>query len=74
MKTPMSCNPVNRITPAASRSRAGWIATLMDRCLDWRERMQQRRDLGGLSMHMLKDIGLSGADVEMELRKRPWQI
>jgi len=74
METPISYNPVNRIAPTKHLARSGWFGILVDRCQDWRERMQQRRDLGALSTHMLKDIGLSGADVEMELRKRPWQI
>jgi uncharacterized protein YjiS (DUF1127 family) len=74
METPISFHPTGRMTPSKDLARAGWFGILVDRCLDWRERMQQRRDLGALSSHMLKDIGLSGADVEMELRKRPWQI
>ncbi|MGH6904284.1 MAG: DUF1127 domain-containing protein [Geminicoccaceae bacterium] len=41
--------------------------------LTWLERTRQRRQLGQLSPHMLKDIGLSRADVEAEVTKPFWQ-
>jgi uncharacterized protein YjiS (DUF1127 family) len=39
----------------------------------WLERARQRRRLGQLSDHMLKDIGLSRADVESETAKPFWR-
>ena len=39
----------------------------------WSERASQRRRLRELDGHMLKDIGLSGADVERESSKWFWQ-
>jgi uncharacterized protein YjiS (DUF1127 family) len=39
----------------------------------WSERASQRRRLTELDGHMLKDIGLSGADVERESSKWFWQ-
>lgn len=53
---------------------SGRLAILVQRLLDWHERVQQRRHLGALSAHMLKDIGLTSADVYAELGKRPWQL
>ena len=41
--------------------------------LIWRERAQQRRDLQSLSDHMLRDIGLTRADVFAEASKPFWR-
>ncbi|HXV26113.1 MAG TPA: DUF1127 domain-containing protein [Alphaproteobacteria bacterium] len=39
----------------------------------WRERSRQRRDLARLNDRLLRDIGLTRADVESEVVKRFWQ-
>jgi uncharacterized protein YjiS (DUF1127 family) len=39
----------------------------------WRERGRQRRDLARLNDRLLRDIGLTRADVEGEIVKRFWQ-
>lgn len=39
----------------------------------WYERSRQRHQLAKLDHRMLRDIGLSPADVERERRKLPWQ-
>jgi uncharacterized protein YjiS (DUF1127 family) len=44
-----------------------------DLVLAWQERAQQRRQLETLSDHMLRDIGLTRADVLAESTKRFWQ-
>ncbi|MBK8159712.1 MAG: DUF1127 domain-containing protein [Rhodospirillaceae bacterium] len=59
--------------PRGTRLFLRWSVALLDRILLWLERNRQRRHLRSLSNHMLKDLGLSRADVEQELRKRPWQ-
>jgi uncharacterized protein YjiS (DUF1127 family) len=41
--------------------------------LTWLERARQRRHLRMLSDHMLRDIGLSRADVESEAGKPFWR-
>jgi uncharacterized protein YjiS (DUF1127 family) len=41
--------------------------------LDWLERSRQRRQLGGLSDHMLRDIGLTRADAWAEAEKPFWR-
>lgn len=38
----------------------------------WRRRARQRAALARLSAHMLRDIGLSEADVWREMRRPPW--
>lgn len=40
----------------------------------WRERARQRRALAHLDERLLRDIGLSPADVHDELHKAPWQM
>ncbi len=41
--------------------------------LSWQERDRQRRALAQLDARMLTDVGLSRAEVAMELRKPFWQ-
>ncbi len=41
--------------------------------LTWQERDRQRRALAQLDARMLTDVGLSRAEVAMELRKPFWQ-
>ena len=48
-------------------------AAVIEDVLAWFERVRQRRQLGELSDHMLKDIGLTRADVEAEVTKPFWQ-
>ena len=39
----------------------------------WHERSRQRHHLSWLDGHLLRDVGLSEADVEQECCKLPWQ-
>jgi uncharacterized protein YjiS (DUF1127 family) len=39
--------------------------------LDWQRQARERADLAGLPQEILKDVGLTRADVEAELLKRP---
>ena len=53
-----------------------WLRRLDRACellLTWQERARQRHHLESLSDHMLRDIGLSRADVMAETTKRFWQ-
>ena len=56
--------------------RAGPAAVLAmliaDRISTWLRRARERRDLGSLDDYMLKDIGVSRADVEFEAQKHFW--
>lgn len=49
------------------------IGTCMDRMIGAHERWRQRRALLSLDDHLLKDIGVSRADVEREVAKMPWR-
>jgi uncharacterized protein YjiS (DUF1127 family) len=52
---------------------AGRVDRAIDLLLTWYERSRQRRQLLALSTHMLRDIGLSRADVEGEAGKPFWR-
>jgi uncharacterized protein YjiS (DUF1127 family) len=61
--------------PAARRASAGMLLRLsrvLDTLAEWQERSRQRRHLMALNDHLLKDIGLSRADVVRESRKPFW--
>jgi uncharacterized protein YjiS (DUF1127 family) len=53
------------------------LAPVLDRVIEtpiaWLERMRERRQLAGLSDDMLKDIGVSRADVEHVVEKPFWR-
>ena len=54
--------------------RAGPIATLLlDLLSNWLRRARERRALQGLDDGMLKDIGLTRADIEFEVHKPFWR-
>jgi len=47
--------------------------SLLARLFDWRERARRRRLLRELDDRMLRDVGLSRADVDRERVKHFWQ-
>jgi uncharacterized protein YjiS (DUF1127 family) len=63
-------------TPATDISLKG-LGTLIvkatDTVLDWQERARQRHRLGEMDDHLLRDIGLSRADLEHESAKPFWR-
>jgi uncharacterized protein YjiS (DUF1127 family) len=73
LETRLSYEAAKSVSRTAPLPRSGRLATLVLRLLDWHARAQQRRHLGALSNHMLKDIGLTTVDVSAEIGKRPWQ-
>jgi uncharacterized protein YjiS (DUF1127 family) len=54
------------------RSRANWLSAALTGLSACLERSRQRRDLAGLSNELLKDIGLTRADVARECSRWPW--
>ncbi|MDX1539947.1 MAG: DUF1127 domain-containing protein [Geminicoccaceae bacterium] len=46
---------------------------MVEALLTWHERIRQRQALAALTDHMLRDIGLSRADVSMEVDKPFWR-
>ncbi len=49
------------------------LGSLFALLLSWQERESQRRHLAGLEPRMLKDMGLSKADVDHESNKPFWR-
>ena len=67
---------VTRSNPAADISLKGLntlIVKATDTVLDWQERARQRHRLGEMDDHLLRDIGLSRADLEHEAAKPFWR-
>jgi uncharacterized protein YjiS (DUF1127 family) len=59
-----------------ARRRPSWAPHLwrvVDLLLIWQERARDRRQLQSLSDHMLRDIGLTRADVFAEASKPFWR-
>ena len=54
-------------------SLAGAARAMAEMALAWQERLRQRRHLDGLDDRLLKDIGLSRADVAREVDKPFWR-
>ncbi|HSR72010.1 MAG TPA: DUF1127 domain-containing protein [Kiloniellales bacterium] len=52
---------------------AALAAAVSRTLLDWQERASQRTQLASLDDHLLKDIGLSRADVERESALPFWR-
>jgi uncharacterized protein YjiS (DUF1127 family) len=48
------------------------VARGIDQLLEWQDRARQRRQLAALEGHILKDLGLSRADVARESGKPFW--
>jgi uncharacterized protein YjiS (DUF1127 family) len=65
-----STRPVAR---SAERVAGDLLVQAYERVLSWLDRVHQRRHLAQLSDHMLKDVGLTRADVEAETSKPFWQ-
>jgi uncharacterized protein YjiS (DUF1127 family) len=57
---------------APKRQRRG-VAAIAEMVLRWHERARERRALMALSDHMLRDIGLSGAEAHGEAAKPFWR-
>jgi uncharacterized protein YjiS (DUF1127 family) len=64
---------VLRLCGDAAGAVATWSFRVGERLQLWRERVRQRRMLGGLNDHMLKDLGLSRSDACRETGKRFWE-
>jgi uncharacterized protein YjiS (DUF1127 family) len=60
------------IVPARRRDPSN-LCKAFDVLLLWLQRRRERRKLAGLSDHVLKDIGVTRADVDDEAHKAFWR-
>jgi uncharacterized protein YjiS (DUF1127 family) len=60
------------VVPACRRGPFN-LSKAFDVLLLWRQRRHERRKLGALSDHMLKDLGLTRADIDGEMHKNFWR-
>jgi uncharacterized protein YjiS (DUF1127 family) len=63
--------------PAIRRFASGLAAALLrftDLIQAWQQRGRERRQLDYLGDHMLKDMGISRADIEREVSKSVWHV
>ena len=50
------------------------IVRLFELLIEWQDRARQRHHLRELNDHLLRDMGISRADVEREASKPFWQV
>jgi uncharacterized protein YjiS (DUF1127 family) len=72
-----SCDTASR-SPLQARTGfgprpAGFLATVIDRVVEWQERSRSRVLLGRLDDRMLRDMGVTRADVDLEVTKPFWR-
>jgi len=58
---------------AIAMEQEGWLIELCDLILAWIDRSRQRAQLASIDLPILKDAGISPADVDAECRKHFWQ-
>ena len=51
----------------------GLLGNVIELALVWLQRSRERRELGGFGDHMLKDLGVSRADIDREVSKPFWR-
>ena len=61
------------LTPRRPLTSVPFVARLVVLLSIWVDRARERRQLYALDDHMLKDIGLTRADVELEIHKHFWR-
>jgi uncharacterized protein YjiS (DUF1127 family) len=66
----MAVRAIPSVTSSPPARRRGWL----DLLLTWHDTVRQRRALRALDDRMLRDIGLSRADVEREATRPFWDL
>jgi uncharacterized protein YjiS (DUF1127 family) len=61
------------VRPSRTKADRGLVTRLFDQVFTWLDRARQRRHLGELDDRLLRDIGLSRADVDQEISRPFWQ-
>jgi uncharacterized protein YjiS (DUF1127 family) len=60
------------VRPTRNKANDGLVTRLFDRFFTWLDRARQRRHLSELDDRLLRDIGLSRAEVENEVSRPFW--
>jgi len=60
------------VRPTRTKAAGGLATRLFDQVFTWLDRARQRRHLGELDDRLLRDIGLSRAEVENEVSRPFW--
>ena len=58
--------------PTVAMRAGGLVSRVVEKALYWRDLARGRRHLATLDDYLLRDVGLSRADVEREYRKPFW--
>ena len=61
------------VRPSRGSAGTGAVTRFFDHALTWLERARQRRHLAELDDRLLRDIGLSRAEVEHEISRPFWK-
>ncbi len=62
------------VRPSRGKAGTGFITRLFDVVMVWLERARQRRHLAELDDRLLRDIGLSRAEVDHEISRPFWRL
>jgi uncharacterized protein YjiS (DUF1127 family) len=60
------------VRPSRGKATVGFVTRLLDMVMTWGDRVRQRRHLAELDDRLLRDIGLSRAEVEGEVSRPFW--
>ena len=61
------------VRPTPGKTGDGLVTRLLDQVINWLERSRQRRQLAELDDRLLRDIGVSRAEVEHEIAQPFWR-